>query len=77
MRYLIAAEADRIQDLIFRSSRLREVVGGSQLLSRFCQDMPALLGVPKGVCPPLRSSAGRGLQSRHRWDAQRGQTSRV
>lgn len=34
--YLLAAEADKIQDFIFRSSRLREVVGASQLLSRFC-----------------------------------------
>lgn len=42
-KYLLAAEADRIQDLIFRSSRLREVVGGSQLLTRFCGKMPALL----------------------------------
>ncbi len=37
-RYLLAAEADQIQDLIFRASRLREVVGGSQLLSRFCKE---------------------------------------
>lgn len=43
-QYLLAAGADRIQDLLFRSSQLREVVGGSQLLSRFCDDMPALLG---------------------------------
>jgi hypothetical protein len=34
--YLLAAEADKIQDLLFRSARLREVVGGSQLLLRFC-----------------------------------------
>ena len=47
MKYLLAAEADRIQDLLFRSSRLREVVGGSQLLNRFCEDMPSLLGVSK------------------------------
>lgn len=37
MRYLLAAEADKIQEFIFRSSRLREVVGASQLLSRFCR----------------------------------------
>lgn len=37
-RYLLVAEADKIQDVIFRSSRLREVVGASQLLVRFCQD---------------------------------------
>lgn len=42
--YLLAAEADRIQDLLFRSAQLREVVGGSQLLSRFCDDIPMLLG---------------------------------
>src|SRR5215470_13693508 len=36
--HLLAAEADRIQDFIFCASRLREVVGGSQLLSRFCQE---------------------------------------
>lgn len=35
---LLAAEADKIQDLIFRASKLREVVGGSQLLSRFEDD---------------------------------------
>jgi hypothetical protein len=37
-RYLLAAEADQIQDFVFRASRLREVVGGSQLLSRFCKE---------------------------------------
>lgn len=38
MRYLLAAEADKIQEFIFRSSRLREVVGASQMLSRFCEE---------------------------------------
>jgi hypothetical protein len=42
-RYLLAAEADKIQDLLFRSSRLREIVGGSQLLERFCIEVPPLL----------------------------------
>lgn len=42
-RYLLAAEVDKIQDFIFRSSRLREVVGGSQLLSRFCKEVPRYL----------------------------------
>jgi len=42
-QYLLACEADKIQDFVFRSSRLREVVGGSQLLSRFCKDVPSLL----------------------------------
>jgi hypothetical protein len=37
-RYLLAAEADKIQDFIFRASKLREVVGGSRLLSRFCDE---------------------------------------
>ncbi|MCK6561907.1 hypothetical protein HUU39_05730 [candidate division KSB1 bacterium] len=47
--YLLAAEADKIQDLLFRSARLREVVGGSQLLSRFCeQGAEALLQKHKG-----------------------------
>lgn len=46
-RYLLAAEADKIQDLIFRSARLREVVGGSQLLTRFCEETPRLLNIPE------------------------------
>jgi hypothetical protein len=47
MRYLLAAEADKIQDFIFRSSRLREVVGASQLLTRFCEEgAPELLKQP-------------------------------
>lgn len=48
-RYLLAAEADKIQDFIFRSARLREVVGGSQLLSRFCQEVPNLLAQSCGI----------------------------
>lgn len=39
-RYLIAAEADKIQDFVFRASHLREVTGGSSLLSRFCREVP-------------------------------------
>jgi hypothetical protein len=42
-RWLLAAETDQIQDLLFRASRLREVVGGSQLLERFCEEAPPLL----------------------------------
>lgn len=42
-RWLLAAEADRIQDLVFRSSRLVEVVGGSALLARFCTEVPRAL----------------------------------
>ncbi len=45
---LLAAEADKIQHFVFRSTRLREVVGGSQLLSRFCDEAaPKLL--PNGA----------------------------
>lgn len=43
MSYLLAAEADKIQDFIFRASHLREVVGGSQLLARFCKEVPQQL----------------------------------
>lgn len=43
-QYLLTAEADQIQDFIFRASHLQEVVGGSQLLTRFCQKVPGLLG---------------------------------
>ena len=59
MKYLLAAEADRIQDLLFRSSRLREVVGGSQLLSRFCEKVPSLLDIPeKDVIKDIITSGG-------------------
>lgn len=34
-KYLIVAEVDKIQSFIFRSSRLREVVGASHLLEQF------------------------------------------
>jgi len=47
-KYLLAAEADKIQDLIFSSARLREVVGGSQLLLRFCDQVPRLMGISDG-----------------------------
>jgi hypothetical protein len=42
-RWLLAAEADKIQDFIFRSSRLVQVVGGSGLLARFCNEAPRLI----------------------------------
>lgn len=35
-RWLLVAEADKIQDLVFRSARLAQVVGGSSLLAEFC-----------------------------------------
>jgi len=34
-RYLVAADADQIQNFLFRSSHLREVIGGSMLLTHF------------------------------------------
>jgi len=49
MCYLLAAEADKIQDFVFRSSRLRQVVGASQLLSRFCRE---------GITPVLEKYGG-------------------
>ena len=42
-KWLLAAEADKIQDYIFRSSRLAQVVGGSGLLSRFCREVPGII----------------------------------
>lgn len=45
MSVLLAAEADHIQNFLFRSARLREIVGGSQLLARFCREVPKSLGV--------------------------------
>jgi hypothetical protein len=42
-RWLLAAEADKIQDFVFRSSRLVQVVGGSGLLARFCEEAPGLI----------------------------------
>ena len=56
--YLLAAEADRIQDLLFRSSQLREVVGGSQLLTRFCEETPDLLEETMGITPGVITSGG-------------------
>ncbi len=44
-QYLLAAEAAKIQDFVFRAAHLREVVGGSQLLARFCAEAPGPLGV--------------------------------
>lgn len=36
--FLVAADADQIQTFLFRSSHLREVVGGSRLLASFCDE---------------------------------------
>ncbi|HOG47149.1 MAG TPA: hypothetical protein PLJ35_08305 [Anaerolineae bacterium] len=58
-QYLLTAEADKIQDLIFRSSHLREVVGGSQLLERFCTAAtPALLDRFRACGPEVIINAG-------------------
>lgn len=40
-KYLLAAEADKIQDFVFRASHLREVSGASALLARFCEQAPS------------------------------------
>lgn len=58
MEYLLAAEADRIQDLLFRSSQLREVVGGSQLLSRFCEHEDVKRDEDKGILHLLSDRLG-------------------
>jgi len=40
-KYLLLAEADKIQDFVlFHASTLREVVGASALLTRFCNEVP-------------------------------------
>jgi len=45
-QYLLAAEADQIQNLLFRSAHLQQVVGGSQLLTSICRrDVYTLLEI--------------------------------
>jgi len=56
-KYLFVAEADKIQDLIFRSSKLREVSGGSQMLSEFCE-RAALLAKDKDFNGDVIISSG-------------------
>ncbi|KKM12782.1 hypothetical protein SY88_01505 [Clostridiales bacterium PH28_bin88] len=49
-RYLLAAEADRIQDTIFRATRLPEIVGGSRMLVDWCREMAEQMragGIPE------------------------------
>jgi hypothetical protein len=43
MKFLLAAEADQIQDYILRSSKLQELMGASDLLSSFCHEAPEIL----------------------------------
>ena len=50
MPYLLAAEADKIQDIIFRSSRLRQVTGASWMLTSFTR---------KGIDPLLKKYHGK------------------
>ena len=47
-KYLFVAEADKIQDLVFGSSKLREVSGGSQLLTEFCEEIAPKLAKELG-----------------------------
>lgn len=49
--YLVAAEVDKIQDLIFRSSRLKQVVGGSAVLKTFCTEVGQLIDSDFGGTP--------------------------
>lgn len=57
-QYLLAADADKIQDLLFRSSRLREVVGGSALLAEFCEKAATVLASHNGNATELVVHAG-------------------
>lgn len=41
LKFLIVAEVDKIQSFVFRSSRLREVVGASYLLEKFGEEIKA------------------------------------
>jgi hypothetical protein len=43
-KFLIVAEVDKIQSFIFRSSRLREVVGASRLLEDLCEEIKQKYG---------------------------------
>lgn len=56
--YLVAADADQIQTFLFRSSRLREVIGGSMLLADFCTRVKDRLGMQAEVI----ISAGGGFR---------------
>jgi len=55
-KWLIAADADQIQNFIFRSSHLREVVGASGLLTKFGKDVEERAGADAIV------SAGGGFR---------------
>ncbi len=57
---LLSAEADHIQDLLFRSTRLREVAGGSWALERFWEDAADLLAAARSPASE-ESSAARVL----------------
>ncbi len=59
-RALLAVEADRIQDLVFRSSRLREVTGGSFALEQFWR-RAAVVAAERGAEVPV--SAGGSFRA--------------
>ncbi|RMH42300.1 MAG: hypothetical protein D6694_08150, partial [Gammaproteobacteria bacterium] len=60
---LVAFAAKGIQNYIFASNRLREIVGGSELVDKLCtsflDDCLDKLGL-KGHCTPLVQAAGWG-----------------
>ena len=56
-KYIFVAEADKIQDLLFRSSKLREVAGGSQMLTEFCEDAVSQL-IPRFEGKKVISAGG-------------------
>lgn len=60
-RALVAVEADRIQDLIFRSSRLREVTGGSFTLEDFWRKAQALAETRGARVPVSAGGSFRAL----------------
>ena len=59
-RYLLAADADKIQDLVFRSARLRQVFGGSRLLATFCTEIEQLVGLRDDEPPDYRKIINAG-----------------
>jgi len=49
MPYLVTAEIDSIQEYIFRSTKMKEIVGASNLIQRFSQEMPKYICNKIGV----------------------------
>ncbi|MCW5853912.1 MAG: hypothetical protein KIT87_27850, partial [Anaerolineae bacterium] len=48
-RWILAAEVDKIQDFVFRSAHLHEVMGASVMLTRFCDEEPKTLLREQGL----------------------------